>query len=594
MPKPLATWSTPAVLAGLCAGWLFACASDRGAFSDGGLSFSASDASLAEGGCGGLRCSSDLKSVEDGCGVVSVRCPPDQGCANGACVEACASAAANQGSIGCAFWAVPPSDDPRVTGDSCYAASIANTWDKPVTITADYDGSPLDLSRSIYTFAEGSSTLQPLEGALPPAGVAVVLLSQGPGILIDSSFEPHFIACPQGTTAALDQGPSVHGAAKTKAIHLQTDVPVSAYTIFPFGGALSYAPTATLLLPTPSWDNNYIAVDPWEKLTDLGQSFLAYSPFIQIVADADDTTVRIRPTVDIIDGAGFTGGARGLVTTFTLQRGEVLQLVQPEELTGSAIETTLPVGVFGGHGGMFLPSDVGFADIAQQQIPPVAQWGSRYALVPHRSRYSAGVDGVTRPPENVPWRLVGAAAGTKLHYDPIQPIGAPDTLDAGQTVVFWSKEAVVVESQDPDHAFYAAAYMTGADYVKTGTGDPEFVNVIPVGQFLDRYVLVVDSTYPDSWIDVVRARTPNGFADVTLDCVGALSGWVDVGSAGDLQSVSVTMRKGQGALCNEGGHEMKSSGHFAATVWGIGPYASYAYPGGAGSRRISNVVVPVK
>src|SRR5262249_1375410 len=37
---------------------------------------------------------------------------------------------------------------------------------------------------------------------------------------------------------------------------------VSAYDILPYGGALSYLPSAELLLPTTAWGTNYVAAGP--------------------------------------------------------------------------------------------------------------------------------------------------------------------------------------------------------------------------------------------------------------------------------------------------------------------------------------------
>ena len=49
-----------------------------------------------------------------------------------------------------------------------------------------------------------------------------------------------------------------------------------------------------------------------------------------------------------------------------------------------------------------------------------------------------------------------------------------------------------VRSQDEDHPFYAAAYMTGGQPFG-GAGDPEWVNVVPTAQYQDRYVFFTDT-----------------------------------------------------------------------------------------------------
>lgn len=71
----------------------------------------------------------------------------------------------------------------------------------------------------------------------------------------------------------------------------------------------------------------------------------------------------------------------------------------------------------------------------------------------------------------------------------------------------------VARSQDAAHPFYFAQYMTGGEPF-SGEGDPEFVNVIPPQQFLPRYTLFTDPTYPETELVLVRQRvaTEGGLA----------------------------------------------------------------------------------
>ncbi len=346
--------------------------------------------------CEGLRCSRDLKKVLHGCDDhVVEECGVDQGCGAGKCVDACLSAELSKGSTGCSFWALPP-DDRRYAAGSCFTAMIANTWERPVTITADLGQEPLDLSSSIYVAEKnGKETVYTrLDGPLPPGQVALVFLSQAESAASSLSFT----RCPDGVVPAFVGDPIAHRTTRTRAFRLKTDAPVSAYSIFPYGGASSVVPTASLLLPVTSWGTSYVAVSSWAIKPGM--------PTLQLIANEDETEVRMRPTADISDGEGVVGGARGHVQTWRLSRGEVLQITQPEELSGSAIESDKPVGLFGGSECTFIPSTVWACDLTQQQIPPLANWGAEYALVPYRPRGLAN--------ENVPWRLVGAVDGTVL------------------------------------------------------------------------------------------------------------------------------------------------------------------------------------
>jgi hypothetical protein len=251
--------------------------------------------------------------------------------------------------------------------------------------------------------------------------------------------------------------PLRHGTGKPSAFHLMTDAPIAAYSIYPYGGADSYIPSATLLLPSTSWDTTYVAVSPFDFGTTTRRRTL------QIVASEDQTEVRIRPTVDVVAGADVAGATAGVTQTWTLSRGQVLQFTQPS-MTGSPIATSKRVGVFGGSVCTELPTP--YCDTLQQQIAPFAQWGTEYALVPFKPRIDSVSPDIR---ENVPYSLVGAVDGTILTYEPARPLGAPETLDAGRSGDFMTSDIVTVHSQDSKHPFYAAVYMTGSTY-GNGTG----------------------------------------------------------------------------------------------------------------------------
>ncbi|MBC7018309.1 IgGFc-binding protein, partial [Salmonella enterica] len=102
----------------------------------------------------------------------------------------------------------------------------------------------------------------------------------------------------------------------TSAFHLKADSPVAAYSIFPYGGAASQYPTATLLLPVSSWDKSYIAVSTG-KFGDSNSASLDRRT-LQIIANDDDTKVSMSPTNDIAEGEGVSAGVTGETVTWSL------------------------------------------------------------------------------------------------------------------------------------------------------------------------------------------------------------------------------------------------------------------------------------
>ncbi len=587
-----------------------------GAGGSAGASGGAGGSAGASGGAGGnsgsagadagpctTHCSSDLHAVVDCNGNVVKTCPADQGCSGDTCVPACDSAKQNRSTYGCDYYSVTPAVLSGVGGGAgaCFATFIVNTWTTPVSLNVEYDGQLYDASSFGYvpTGTGSSITYAPLPGGQVPAGqVGILFLDVVPG-----GFHPGLnFDCPAGVTPMIvGTDTAVHGTGIGKAFHLAASAPVTAYDIYPYGGGQGAITSATLLIPTTAWDTNYIAVDPAPS------GLNGAVPFVAIVAQQDNTAIKINPTNNIVGINGVAAGDAGQATIYNIDKGQVLQFGQPQELAGSVIQSNVPVGVWGGHSGYSVEDCCN--DSAHQQIPPIRALGSRYVAVRYRNRY----DGTEESP---PWRLIGVVDGTQLSYDPAPPAGAPTTLGRGEIAQFDAAGPFTVWSQDAAHPFYMSAHMTGGGLydpdpndpaLGDGRGDAEFVNVVPPLQYLSKYVFFTDPTYPETNLVVVRPRGNGGFADVNLDCAGNLTGWAPVGNAGDYEYTRIDLSRhdfqGQNG-CDNGRHVVSSKFPFGVTVWGWGSaetgiapsgvytqYVSYAYPAGAGVAPINSVTV---
>ncbi len=407
-------------------------------------------------------------------------------------------------------------------------------------------------------------------------------------------------------TPAISGDASLHGTGLAQAFHIKTNVPVVAYQMLPYGGGRARVTGSTLLLPTSAWDVNYVVADAYSAPTMFTEP--RAGPATVVVAAQDATHVTFKPTADILGGPGVPATQAGVPVTYTLDRGEYLQVTQPTELTGSAVQSDKPIPVVGASTLIDLPVGRLRADSAEQMLPPVRALGSEYVAVRYRTRDPTGAE------ESVPWRLVGVVDGTVLSYEPAPPAGAPRTLGAQQLAEFEDPGPFVVRSQDAAHPFYVASYMTGGEPYD-GTGDPEFVNVVPPAQYLPRYTFFTDPTYPETNLVVVRARdtTSGQMPDVTLDCAGLLRGWAPVGTAGSYEMTRVDLSTGdfQGVGgCDNGVHTIVSSlpgARFGVTVWGWGNnvtwapddeanpkftrWVSYGYPAGANFKPLSGAVL---
>jgi len=546
------------------------------------------DGSVDSGSAECLRqCSLDGRAVIEACtGEVVETCPTELACGAGVCREPCEAAAADRSSNGCEFYLQPPFIR---DGRSCYAAFIVNTSTLPVEVQLEIEGSTLDVSKSMFRTTPGSYQLIRREGPIPAGESAVLFVSD---VSPETPMTGRMIKCPEGVIAATvgDKLPASTGIGAS--YHLTTNAPVSLSAIYPFGGAASLIPSATLLLPVATWGTQNIIVNAWED------NLLSGWPGAQIVASDDDTEVTIFPTNKIQDGEGVAGTAAYAPATYRLDKGQVLQIVQSKELSGSIVTSTKPTSVFGGHQCMDVPTSRAYCDAALQQLPSFDQWGSEYVAVGYRPRLGD-------ENELMPYRIVAARDDTRLDYDPKLPRGAPVTMSAGEVVTFYAGvgDAFVVRTQDVDHPVYLAAYMSGSDKGSPtdpignvdflGRGDPEFVNVVAAGQYLNAYSFYADPTYDETSLVIVRAKSRGEFKDVWLDCAGNLTGFVPIGTRGEYEYTRVDLAREGGAgqsfgtsVCRTGLQRMKSDGPFTATLWGWAPFASYAMPSGMAQRKL--------
>jgi hypothetical protein len=554
----------------LAAGALIACGPTAPAKNgDGGTGDAAPDAPQCA-----RRCTEDQRQVLDCEDKVVETCSGTDACdvSQSRCTNACAAADANHRSIGCDYYAVHM-DTYHPT--YCFAVFVANTWTSPAKIGVEHNGTALPVE-SFTRLPVGSGpglTYAPYNaaGGIPPGEVAVLFLSGA-----NTSLVP----CP---TPAAVPGASKIGTALTDAFHITTDVPVVAYQISPYGGGKTAVTAASLLLPSSVWDTNYVAVNVAEASAGM--------PSLNIIAREDGTVATIQPVADVQGGGGVPAAAAGQPLALALRKGQHAQISQITELTGSIITSNKPIGFMAGHTCMNMPTTGSYCDHGEQMIPPIRALSHRYVGVMYRPRVPAETQTF--------WRLVGAVDGTQLTWS--TNVGGPATLNKGQSVMFQTGTPFVVSSQDRDHPFMLFTYMTSSSYVALEYGDPDFVLVVPPAQYLKQYVFFTDPTYPETNLVIVRARGQDQlFHDVTLDCLGQVTGWQAVGT--DYQYARVDLMTGNFSpvgTCSTGRHEIRSTAPFGLWVWGWGTpltatetkNVSYGYPGGMNVTPINDVVI---
>lgn len=442
----------------------------------------------------------------------------------------------------------------RPWNNGCFAVALANMSSEPAKIGVWRGATyyPADA----FTAVVGPSGLEPYDLAegLPPGKIAVLALTSNSAGGTFGCITEH---------AAVEYA-GFEGTDRGQAFRIRTSQPVAAYQFSPYVNSLyNETSSATLLLPTSVWGTSYMAFGPSETST------VSQGALLAIAAKEADTHVTITPKVQLVGSATLSSSPPGEPVTYTVQAGEYIQFAQDQDLTGSLIHADKPVAVWGGSKCFEVGS--GGCDSDQQQLAPIAGLGHEYVAVSHRRR-------ATQFSELYHWRVVGVVDNTVLTYEPPMD-SAPKTLQAGQAVTFTTRQPFVVRSQDSDHPFYAAAFMTG---IPSGEGDPEWVNLVATDQYLKKYTFLVNNQFPYRSLTVVRRPGGGFYSPVALDCQGELTGWQQVG---DYQYAHVELSNGS---CSKDRRLLYGSSPFTATLWGWGgvqgstsTYISYAYPLGA-------------
>ena len=457
-------------------------------------------------------------------------CGKTELCEYGKCLPACDVVATNDSSLGCDFWAV---DMANVPPRDAYLFGVA------------ISNPSADADVHVKIFDRNNGGLEQLiaQRTITPRQAEVFQLSGKQGGKV--GFYPG------------DAGFLGTGIAKGRAFRIQSDLPVVATQFNPLGGTAALTTDASLLLPTHTLGTEYYHL-AWEKGKGAGSSMV-------IVATEDDTIITVKSTATTNAGQN---GMPALVagTEMVLPKLAKYDYVQvssaSQDLSASRISANAPVAVFGGHSCGQVPSkDVEYCDHLEEQIFPIATWGSHYVAARSPARAS----------EPMVWRILASKDDTDITFNPPVSIGAKyDNLAAGKLIQFTADVDFDITSTRP---ILVAGYMYGctATNIPDCPGDPSMVLAVPVEQWLSDYVFLVDLSYADSKVKLVRQKGDT----VAVGCLGEVTDWTPV--AGSYESAVVTFN---GGLCNPGTNTATGDSPFSITVVGESASTSYAYPGG--------------
>ena len=474
------------------------------------------------------QCNSTGTAFED-----EQMCQGSDVCFGGTCISQCEAAEAIKSNIGCEFWAVDMANLPPRDAYT-YSIVVANPSETEAVAVQIWD------KRMGFETAIMQQDIQPRQ-------THVFNVSGS-----HSGFTSHY--------NGIDAGILDSGIAEGTAFRVTSDLPVLVTQFNPIGGANGATSGASLLLPTHALGNDYLHLD-WDRGFGSGAS-------MNIVATEDDTQITITPSVNTPAGSnGMPAMTAGQPTVLNIDAYDYIQVsVDDLNLSGSAINTNKPVAVFGGHSCASIPDEnTGFCDHIEEQIFPLETWGTNYVA----ARTPARED------EPMAWRILASKENTTVTFDPPVSIGGQIVLDTGQWAGFEADGDFVVEADFP---VLLAGYMLGRQAANdSGVGDPYMVLMVPTEQYRDDYVVLVDDSYSQDYLKLIRTAGQ----EVTVQCLGGPvpeNRWTQVGNS-NFETAAIDVNPGE-AQCQTGTNQASSEEGFGVIVSGQGTNVSYAYPGG--------------
>ncbi|MEM9461714.1 MAG: IgGFc-binding protein, partial [Myxococcota bacterium] len=426
-------------------------------------------------------------------------------------------------SIGCEFWAASvPASGGQGLG---WGVSVGNPFDFDVQVTIEDQRGPGGALRMFHQFVLGPRQSQIINMNGNVGGVM-------PG-------ENHTV-------------PS-NGPGNNVAFRITSDSPVTAMQINPIGGAPSFVPEASMLLP----------------INSLGQAYygMGYATgWVIVVATEDATTLNTDAGMQVLDA----------FDTHTFSAGDP---------TGFFVGSDKPVAVFSGSSCTNVPAGAGWCDHIEEAVIPLAAWGTSYVAARHPHRQPV----MSPTIEPVYWRVIAGVDNVTISVDPpgIVPGNQISLASAGDWMELNSTESFYLSAPD-NEPFMLVQYMAGGSTVINtpscmpgpAVGDPYMMQMVPTEQWLTSLPFLTDDSYSMDFVILVReAGVP-----VEVDCLGAVdaSHFDAIPGTGyevGIVELDIDGMGGEGA-CVDGQQFMTANEPVGVMVGGYDCAAAYGYPGG--------------
>jgi len=352
------------------------------------------------------------------------------------------------------------------------------------------------------------------------------------------------------TTVALPQSAELQNSdtIENLGIHVAADAEVTVYGLT----RQQFTTDAYLGLPTDALGMDYI---------NLGYKNVNIVNATQfgIVATQDGTAVTITPT-ETTDGH-----AAGLAYTIGLDQGQTYLLRNtdpaPADLSGTLIQSSNPIAVFGGHQCANIPPGSVACDTIVEELPPTAAWGKNFVSVPLATRTGGDTFRVLASQDATTVTLNGAIVATLNRGELYEQI------ISGPAQITADKPVLVMQ------------YSNSSSFDGV-TSDPFEMMIPPYEQFLARYTVSTPASgFPTNYINVEAPDAAVGA--LTLDGVAIPTGsFTPIGSSGF---------SGAQVPVDLGSHTLSGPLPFGIQSYGFADFDSYGYPGGLSLSEVARV-----
>ena len=485
-------------------------------------------------------------------------------CSSGQCVDPCAQAKESKSYIGCTYW-------PTVTANASlaldfeFAVAVANASAGAANVTVSSQSNPN--LKTVTVAAKSVATIKlPWVDALKLKATAFNSVQQSAGAYKLVSTRPVTVY----QFNALDYVLNFDCKKGTDQVPYDKK-------------CYSYSNDASLLLPEHALGTEYMVLSrPTMVLKRSGQLLKSPGFFAIVATKAGTTKVNVTFSGNTQPGPGIKAYKKGETAAFALQQWQVLQILSetpnscqagaPDsngysycdlkdsaDLTGTTLKSDAPIALYSGHNCTFVPFNKWACDHLEEAIFPTSAMGKRY-IGSHTT--SSGNDPAL-------YRVVSASGENIVSFDPA--VHPTKKLGKGEWFEFLTKQDFEVTGTG---RFALVKFMVGQNYsnLKPGEGapgDPAMALAVPVEQYRTSYHFLAPASYQKNYVNI---HAP-GTANVKLD------GQLIPASKFQAFSANSTMKVAKIQISG-GSHFVESTSKTGITVYGVGSYTSYMYPGG--------------